>query len=48
MEPTILLYNGEMSILCLFATNIICKNLYKNTENKENIRKKKFKHYRSI
>lgn len=48
MEPAILVYIGAMSILGLFATNIICKNFYKNTENKENIRKKKFKHYRSI
>jgi hypothetical protein len=45
MEPTILVYIGAMSILGLFAANIVCKNFYKNTEN---IRKKKFKHYRSI
>ena len=48
MEPAILCYIGTMSILGLFATNIVCKNCQKNINKKENIRKKKFKHYRFI
>jgi len=48
MEPTILVYIGAMSILGLFATNIICKNSYNSIEKKEYIRKKTFKHYRSL
>lgn len=46
MEPTLLLYVGCMSILGLFATNIICKKS-SNSEKKENIGKKRFKHYHS-
>ena len=46
MEPTILVYIGAMSILGLFATNVLSKNCFNNYENKDII-KKKFKHYRS-
>lgn len=46
MEPTFLVYIGAMSILGLFATNIICKKYSNNSEKKQNIRKKRFKHYR--
>jgi hypothetical protein len=48
MEPTILIYIGAMSILGLFATNILSKNCFANSEKKEYIRKKTFKHYRSV
>jgi hypothetical protein len=46
MEPTIIVYVGCMSILGLFATNIICKKS-SNSGKKEHIEKKRFKHYRS-
>ena len=47
MEPTILVYIGVMSILGLFATNVVSKNCFNNSEKKDNINKKKFKHYHS-
>lgn len=45
MEPIILIYIGAVSILGLLASNFVNKN---NSIKKENIHKKKFKHYRSI
>jgi hypothetical protein len=54
MEPIILIYIGAMSILGLFATNVLCKNFADNyADNSEkkiirnNIRKNTFKHYYS-
>jgi hypothetical protein len=45
MEPTIIIYVGCMSILGLFATNILSKNCHNNSERRVNNIKKKFKHY---
>jgi hypothetical protein len=45
MEPTFIVYVGTMTVLCMFASNIVLKNI----NNSETIiRKKKFKHYRRI
>jgi hypothetical protein len=46
MEPIIIIYVGCMSVLGLFATNILSKNCSDNSK-KVNINKKKFKHYHS-
>ena len=47
MEPVIFVYIGAMTILGLFASNVLSKNYFNNSENKDNITKKKFKHYHS-
>lgn len=45
MEPIIMIYIGFMSTLGIIASNINCQNYVKDDKNI--IKKKRFKHYRT-
>ncbi len=48
MEPIIIVYISFMSVLGIIAININCQDYLKNSNNNKNIiKKKRFKHYRT-